>query len=112
MEGFGGCLEPDMGVNVQGSGRNDGGFWDGCRDKGGLVAATMAGLFCTSSEEDFGRATNEEMEVGAATMAGFKEAAISLMRASTGLEVAAVMAGLVGAAAAIADSRQCCNCGG
>jgi hypothetical protein len=34
------------------------------------------------------------------------------MRASTGLEVAAVMAGLVGAAAAIADSRQCCNCGG
>jgi hypothetical protein len=30
----------------------------------------MAGLFCTSSEEeDFGRATNEEMEVGAVTMA-------------------------------------------
>jgi ribonuclease HI len=70
MEGFGGCLEPDVGVNVQGSCRDDGGLWDGCRDKGGLVAAMMAGLFCTSSEEeDFGRATNEEMEVGAATMA-------------------------------------------
>jgi hypothetical protein len=33
------------------------------------------------------------------------------MRASTGLEVAAVMVGLVGAAAAMTDSRRCCDCG-
>jgi hypothetical protein len=48
----------------------------------------------------------------AAAMAGFKEAAVSSMRALMGLEVATVMAGLVGAAAVIADSRRCCDCGG
>ena len=42
---------------------------------------------------------------GAATMAGFEEAAVSSMGASTGLEIAAVMAGLVGATAAVADSQ-------
>ena len=70
----------------------------------GRAAAAKAGFgFCASSEEEgFGRATKEEIEVDAATMAGFEEAAVSSTRASTGLEVAAVMAGLVGAAAAVA----------
>jgi hypothetical protein len=76
-------------------------------------AATKAELFCASSEEKgFGRASKEEMEVDATTMAGFEEAAVSSKRASTGLEVATVMAGLVGAAAAMADSRRCCDCRG
>jgi hypothetical protein len=45
-------------------------------------------------------------------MAGLEEAAVSSMGASTGLEDAAVMAGLVEAAAAVADSRWCRDCGG
>ena len=71
------------------------------------VAAAKAGLgfFASSKKEGFGRVTKEMMEVGAAMMAGFKEAVVSSMRASTGLEVAAVMASLVGAAAAMADSQ-------
>ena len=65
----------------------------------------------------FGEAATSQMmalmaEEVATMIAGFEEAAVSSMRASTVVEVAAVMAGLVGAAAAIADSRQCCDCGG
>jgi hypothetical protein len=57
------------------------------------VAKAGLGFFASSEEEGFGRATKEEMEVGAPTMAGSEEAAVSSMRSSTGLEVVAVMAG-------------------
>jgi hypothetical protein len=96
----------------------------------GRDAAAKAGFgfFASSEEEDFAMATEKGGEVGSATLAGFGEAAGSLMGASTEAEVAAmiagfeeaavssmgastvkegalVMAGFVGASADVADSR-------
>jgi hypothetical protein len=69
----------------------------------GMVAAAKAGFgfFASSEEEGLTRATGMKGEVGAAMKAGFEETAVSSMGAST----AVVMAGLVGAAAAVADSQ-------
>ena len=70
-------------------------------------AAAKAGLFCASSEEeDFGNATREGGAGLPQQWRALEEAVVSSMGASTGLEVAAVMAGLMGAAAAVADSQR------
>jgi hypothetical protein len=71
-------------------------------------AAAKAGLFCASSEEeDFGNVTSKGGAGLPRQWQALEEAAaVSLMGASTGLEVAAVMAGLMGAAAAVADSQR------
>jgi hypothetical protein len=58
-----------------------------------MVAAAKAGFFCASEAEGFAVATKMKVETGAATMAGFGEAAVRPMGASTGAEVAAAMAG-------------------
>jgi hypothetical protein len=67
-----------------------------------MVAAATAGFFCASEAEGFAVATKMKVETGAATMAGFGEAAVRPMGASTGAEVAATMAGFEEVAAAMA----------
>jgi hypothetical protein len=67
-----------------------------------MVAAAKAGFFRASEVEGFAVATKTKVKMGAAMMAGFGEAAVRPMGASTGAEVAATMAGFEEVAAAMA----------